>query len=198
MSLRRFSKQIEVGCDEAGRGSLSGPVVAAAVILPQDFINDELNDSKKLTHTKRDKLNNIILDEALACEVGIVKPKKIDEINILNASILAMHKALEKIDIDFNLILIDGPYFKSFKNKKHQCIIRGDSKFYAIAAASIIAKTYRDNLMKKIHDKFPEYMWCQNKGYPTKEHKRAIKKHGPSIHHRRSFKLIDKQMSLKI
>jgi ribonuclease HII len=198
MSLRRFSKQIEVGCDEAGRGSLSGPVVAAAVILPQDFINDELNDSKKLTHAKRDKLNNIILDEALACEVGIVKPKKIDEINILNASILAMHKALEKIDIDFNLILIDGPYFKSFKNKKHQCIIRGDSKFYAIAAASIIAKTYRDNLMKKIHDKFPEYMWCQNKGYPTKEHKRAIKKHGPSIHHRRSFKLIDKQMSLKI
>ncbi|MDG2139728.1 MAG: ribonuclease HII [Flavobacteriales bacterium] len=198
MSLRRFSKQIEVGCDEAGRGSLSGPVVAAAVILPQDFINDELNDSKKLTHAKRDKLNNIILDEALACEVGIVKPKKIDEINILNASILAMHKALEKIDIDFNLILIDGPYFKSFKNKKHQCIIRGDSKFYAIAAASIIAKTYRDNLMKKIHDKFPEYMWCQNKGYPTKEHKKAIKKHGPSIHHRRSFKLIDKQMSLKI
>ena len=156
MSLRRFSKQIEVGCDEAGRGSLSGPVVAAAVILPQDFINDELNDSKKLTHAKRDKLNNIILDEALACEVGIVKPKKIDEINILNASILAMHKALEKIDIDFNLILIDGPYFKSFKNKKHQCIIRGDSKFYAIAAASIIAKTYRDNLMKKIHDKMTE------------------------------------------
>ncbi len=198
MNLKRFSKQIEVGCDEAGRGSLSGPVVAAAVILPLDFINDELNDSKKLTHAKRDKLNNIILDKALACEVGIVKPKKIDEINILNASILAMHKALGKIDIDFNIILIDGPHFKSFENKKHQCIIRGDSKFYAIAAASIIAKTYRDNLMKKLHNKFPEYMWCQNKGYPTKEHKKAIKNYGPSTHHRKSFKLIDKQISLKI
>ena len=198
MNLKRFSKQIEVGCDEAGRGSLSGPVVASAVILPKNFINNGLNDSKKLSHIKRDKLSNIILNKALACEVGIVKPRKIDEINILQASILAMHKAIEKINIDFNVILVDGPYFKSFKNKKHQCVIRGDSKLYAIAAASIIAKTYRDNLMKKLHNKFPEYMWCQNKGYPTKEHKRAIKDYGPSIHHRKSFKLIDKQMSLKI
>lgn len=198
MSLKRFSNQIEVGCDEAGRGSLAGPVIAAAVILPLNFKNKDLNDSKKISAKKREELSHIIKKHALAYEVGIVNPVKIDEINILNSSILAMHKALNKIDIKFEVLLIDGPYFKNYKNYKHECIIRGDSKFQAIAAASIIAKTYRDKLMSKIHEDFPSYNWLSNKGYPTKEHRKAIEKTGVSIHHRKSYKLVDNQISLKI
>ena len=198
MSLKRFSNQIEVGCDEAGRGCLAGPVIAAAVILPLNFKNKELNDSKKLSAKKREELSQIIKKHALAYEVGIVNPVKIDEINILNSSILAMHKAINKINIKYEILLIDGPYFKSYKNYNHECIIRGDSKFQAIAAASIIAKTYRDRLMSKIHEDFPIYNWLSNKGYPTKEHRKAIEKIGISSHHRKSYKLVENQISLKI
>lgn len=198
MSLKRFSSKIEIGCDEAGRGSLSGPVVASAVILPINFKNSNLDDSKKLSLRKREELSEIILEKAISCEIGIVDEKKIDEINILNASILAMHKALKKTQNTFEVILVDGPHFKSYKNHSHNCIIRGDSKYLAIAAASIIAKTYRDKFMRKIHDEFPNYKWCKNKGYPTKEHRLAIKSFGVSKYHRKSFKLIDNQTSLMI
>ncbi|MDC0029319.1 ribonuclease HII [bacterium] len=198
MSLKRFSSKIEIGCDEAGRGSLSGPVVASAVILPKNFKNSDLDDSKKLSLRKREELSEIILEKAISCEIGIVDEKKIDEINILNASILAMHKALKKTQNTFEVILVDGPHFKSYKNHSHNCIIRGDSKYLAIAAASIIAKTYRDKFMRKIHDEFPNYKWCKNKGYPTKEHRLAIKSFGVSKYHRKSFKLIDNQTSLMI
>ena len=198
MSLKRFSSKIEIGCDEAGRGSLSGPVVASAVILPKNFKNSDLDDSKKISLRKREELSEIILEKAISCEIGIVDEKKIDEINILNASILAMHKALKKTQNTFEVILVDGPYFKNYKNHSHNCIIRGDSKYLAIAAASIIAKTYRDKFMRKIHDEFPNYKWCKNKGYPTKEHRLAIKSFGVSKYHRKSFKLIDNQTSLMI
>ena len=198
MSLKRFSNKIEIGCDEAGRGSLSGPVVASAVILPKKFKNSDLDDSKKLSLKKREELSKIILEEALSYEIGIVDQTEIDEINILNASILAMHKALEKTKIDFEVILVDGPHFKKYENHPHNCIVRGDSKYLAIAAASIIAKTYRDKFMREIHNEFPNYKWCKNKGYPTKEHRLAIKNFGISKYHRKSFKLIDNQTSLMI
>ena len=198
MSLKRFSNKIEIGCDEAGRGSLSGPVVASAVILPKKFKNSDLDDSKKLPLKKREELSKIILEEALSYEIGIVNQTEIDEINILNASILAMHKALEKTKIDFEVILVDGPHFKKYENHPHNCIVRGDSKYLAIAAASIIAKTYRDKFMTEIHNEFPNYKWCKNKGYPTKEHRLAIKNFGISKYHRKSFKLIDNQTSLMI
>ena len=198
MSLKRFSNKIEIGCDEAGRGSLSGPVVASAVILPKKFKNSDLNDSKKLSLKKREELSKIILAEALSYEIGIVDQTEIDEINILNASILAMHKALEKTQINFEVILVDGPHFKKYKNHSHNCIVRGDSKYLAIAAASVIAKTYRDKFMREIHNEFPYYKWFKNKGYPTKEHRLAIKNFGVSKYHRKSFKLIDNQTSLMI
>ena len=194
----RYSNLIEVGCDEAGRGSLCGPVVAAAVILPDDFINKDLDDSKKISFKKRNELSEIIYKEALACEIGIVSPKEIDKINILQASILSMHKAIEKITLTFELILVDGPHFKKYKNFNHKCIIRGDSKYQAIAAASIIAKTYRDELMMKMHVDYPQYKWCRNKGYPTPEHRQAIINFGITNHHRKSFKLINNQTTLNI
>ena len=194
----RHSNLIEVGCDEAGRGSLCGPVVAAAVILPNDFINKDLDDSKKISLKKRNELSGIIYNEALACEIGIVSPKEIDKINILQASILSMHKAIEKITLPFELILVDGPHFNKYKNYNHECIIRGDSKYQAIAAASIIAKTYRDKLMKKIHVDYPQYKWSRNKGYPTPEHRQAIINFGITNHHRKSFKLINNQTTLNI
>ena len=194
----RYSNLIEVGCDEAGRGSLCGPVVAAAVILPNDFFNNDLNDSKKISFKKRNELSGVIHNEALACEIGIVNPKEIDKINILQASILSMHKAIEKIKLPFELILVDGPHFNKYKNYNHKCIIRGDSKYQAIAAASIIAKTYRDKLMKKIHVDYPQYKWSRNKGYPTPEHRQAIINFGITNHHRKSFKLINNQTTLNI
>ena len=194
----RYSNLIEVGCDEAGRGSLCGPVVAAAVILPNNFFNKDLDDSKKISLKKRNELSEIIYKEALACEIGIVSPKEIDKINILQASILSMHKAIEKITLTFELILVDGPHFKKYKNFNHKCIIRGDSKYQAIAAASIIAKTYRDKLMMKMHVDYPQYKWCRNKGYPTPEHRQAIINFGITNHHRKSFKLINNQTTLNI
>jgi len=190
MLAKSFTKtKIEAGCDEAGRGCLAGPVFAGAVILPKGFTNDLLNDSKKLKEKDRDALRLIIEEEALAWAVGIVDHKKIDEINILNASFLAMHLAIKKLSITPELLLIDGNRFKAYKSIPHQCIIKGDGKFMSIAAASILAKTHRDDYMKSIHEQYPEYMWKQNKGYPTLAHRRAISHHGVTPFHRLSFNL---------
>jgi len=192
-----FTKtKIEAGCDEAGRGCLAGPVFAGAVILPKGFTNDLLNDSKKLKEKDRDALRLIIEKEALAWAVGIVDHKKIDEINILNASFLAMHRAIEKLSITPELLLIDGNRFKAYKSIPHECIIKGDGKFMSIAAASILAKTHRDEFMKSIHEQYPEYMWKQNKGYPTLAHRKAISLHGVAPYHRLSFNL-NEQMKIK-
>ena len=186
-------KLIEVGCDEAGRGCLAGPVVASAVILPKNFKNKLLNDSKKLTESQRNKLRPIIEKEAIGWAVGIVYPKEIDKINILNASFKAMHKAIDQLEIKPELILVDGNRFNNYKNINHKCIIKGDSKYMCIAAASILAKTYRDDIMLNLHEKEPMYLWFKNKGYPTKEHRSAIKKHGATKYHRKTFTLLPKQ-----
>ena len=190
--------KIEVGCDEAGRGCLAGPVVAAAVILPKKFKHTLLNDSKQLSEKKRVLLRTEIKEHAIAYAVGIVDHKEIDEINILNASILAMHRALDQIKNPFDSILVDGNRFKKYNETEHHCIIKGDGKYLSIAAASILAKTYRDDLMKKLHMKHPQYQWENNKGYPTKSHRAAIKKIGISQYHRKSFKLLPEQLSLNI
>ncbi len=186
---------IEAGCDEAGRGCLAGPVVAAAVILPSDFKNDLLNDSKKLSEKQRYQLRPIIEKEAIAFGVGIVDHLEIDEINILNASFLAMHRAVEKLSKIPEHLLIDGNRFKPYPNIS-PCIIKGDGKLLPIAAASILAKTYRDDIMGKLHFKYPEYLWDKNKGYPTKAHRNAIQKIGPSPFHRKSFKLLENQLKI--
>lgn len=195
---KRFSKdQIEAGCDEAGRGCLAGPVVAAAVILPDNFKNDILNDSKQLSEKKRDLLVPIIKEQALAYGIGIVDHEEIDEINVLNASFEAMHRAVRQLTTKPELLLIDGNRFNPFKGIAHECIIKGDSKFLSIAAASVLAKTHRDYLMAEYHEKYPVYDWKGNKGYPTKKHRQAILEHGPSPIHRKSFKLLaDEQLSM--
>jgi len=180
---------IEAGCDEAGRGCLAGPVFAAAVILPKDYQNEMLDDSKKLNHAKREKLRTQIHEDAIAWAVAQVDNGKIDEINILNASILAMQIAVGKLSIKPQLLLIDGNRFKPYHNIPHECIIKGDGKFLSIAAASILAKTYRDDFMEKIHQEFPYYNWRQNKGYPVKHHKQAIAEYGITQYHRLSFRL---------
>ena len=190
--------KIEVGCDEAGRGCLAGPVVAAAVILPKNFKQSLLNDSKQLSEKKRILLRTEIKEHAIAYAVGIVDHKEIDEINILNASILAMHRALDQIKNPFNSILVDGNRFKKYNETEHHCIIKGDGKYLSIAAASILAKTYRDDLMKKLHLEHPQYQWENNKGYPTKSHRAAIKRIGVSQYHRKSFRLLPEQLSLNI
>ena len=190
--------KIEVGCDEAGRGCLAGPVVAAAVILPKNFKHPLLNDSKQLSEKKRVLLRTEIKEHAIAYAIGIVDHKEIDEINILNASILAMHRALDQIKNPFDSILVDGNRFKKYNETEHHCIIKGDGKYLSIAAASILAKTYRDDLMKKLHLKHPQYQWENNKGYPTKSHRAAIKKIGVSQYHRKSFRLLPEQLSLNI
>lgn len=181
---------IEAGCDEAGRGCLAGPVVAAAVILPSDFSNDLLDDSKKLTEAKRKKLRPIIEKEAIAYGVAFVTEKEIDNINILNASFLAMHRAVDMLSNTPEMLLIDGNRFNPYKGIDHECIIKGDGKYLSIAAASVLAKTYRDDYMEKLHLEFPMYDWINNKGYPTKKHRRAILEHGPCTHHRQSFTLL--------
>lgn len=180
--------KIEVGCDEAGRGCLAGPVYAAAVILPKGFENDILNDSKQLSEKNRDQLRIIIENESLAWAVGQVDQKEIDEINILNASFLAMHRALDQLKINAELILVDGNRFKTYNEIKHECIIKGDGKYASIAAASILAKTHRDEFMTKISNEYPEYLWTKNKGYPTKSHRAAIEKFGICNYHRKSFR----------
>ncbi len=188
--------RVEAGCDEAGRGCLAGPVFAAAVILPPDFSHPILNDSKQLSEKKRNLLRPIIEEKSMAWAVAQVGPKRIDEINILNASIEAMHLATKALTIIPELLLIDGPRFHPYPNIPHSCEVKGDARFMSIAAASILAKTYRDEYMAKIHEEFPAYNWIQNKGYPTKEHRRGIKTHGPSPHHRMSYRLLDDQISL--
>ncbi|MAU35775.1 MAG: ribonuclease HII [Flavobacteriales bacterium] len=192
------SKKLVAGCDESGRGCLAGPVVSAAVILPKNFNNKSLNDSKKLTKEIRNKLKIIIEKQAISWAIGIVSCEEIDKINILNASILAMHRAIKKLNIKPELLIIDGNRFKPFKDIKHKCIVKGDSKYCSIAAASILAKTYRDDIMINLDTEEPKYKWKKNKGYPTKEHKNAIQEIGISKHHRRSFKLLTSQLSLEI
>lgn len=184
------NKLVEAGCDEAGRGCLAGPVVAAAVILPKDFKHDLLNDSKKLSESQRKKLRPIIEQEAIAWAVGIVDEKEIDTINILNASFLAMHRAVDQLNFVPEHLLIDGNRFNAYSTIPHTCIIKGDGKFLSIAAASVLAKTYRDEIMEELHLKHPIYNWKKNKGYPTKEHRRAILENGECNYHRKSFTLL--------
>lgn len=197
MLKKSFSKLLyECGTDEAGRGCLAGPVTAAAVILPKNFRNKLINDSKQLTEVHRDKLRPIIEKKAVCFSVQHIYMEEIDQINILNASILAMHKCIENLDPAPEFILVDGNRFKPFPSIPHECVIKGDGKFLAIAAASILAKTYRDEYMKKIHEEYPMYNWKQNKGYPTIEHREAIKKYGTTRYHRQSFKLLPEQLEL--
>lgn len=181
---------IEVGCDEAGRGCLAGPVVASAVILPKNFRNELLNDSKKLSEKERTSLRLIIEKEAIEFAVSFIFEEKIDEINILNASIQAMHDSLDQLNTKFSFILIDGNRFKNYKDIEYECVVKGDGKYMSIAAASILAKTYRDEYMLKINQEFPAYKWKQNKGYPTQSHREAIKQFGACAYHRKSFNLL--------
>ena len=183
----------EAGCDEAGRGCLAGPVVAAAVILPSDYSHPLLNDSKKLTEKQRELLRPIIEKDAISWAVGVVSEVEIDEINILNASFLAMHRAIDQLKTRPELLLIDGNRFNPYQNLRHECIIKGDGKFLSIAAASILAKTYRDEHMEKIHFEHPNYNWKKNKGYPTIEHRKAIEEFGSTKYHRQSFTLLAPQ-----
>ena len=181
---------IEAGCDEAGRGCLAGAVFAAAVILPVDFECEMLNDSKQLTETQRYKLRPIIEKTALAWQIGIVSPQEIDKINILNASFLAMHRALDGLKIRPEHLIIDGNRFKKYGNTPHQCIVKGDSKYLSIAAASVLAKTYRDDYMQNLHKEFPNYEWQKNKGYPTRKHRTCICEYGITSYHRKTFRLL--------
>ena len=194
LKLKYSQSLFECGTDEAGRGCLAGPVTAAAVILPDTFSNNLLNDSKQLSEKKRDLLKPIIEMESVCFGVAHIFPEEIDKINILNASILAMHKAVEQLDkVEF--IAVDGNKFKPFGDIPFETVIKGDGKFLNIAAASILAKTNRDAYMAKIHEEFPMYNWIQNKGYPTKEHREAIKKYGITPYHRKSFRLLPEQLS---
>lgn len=187
---------IEAGCDEAGRGCLAGPVFAAAVILPASFENGLLNDSKKLTEKQRYKLRPLIEKEALAWAVEAVSNTEIDEVNILNASFLAMNRAVQKLKIEPEHLLIDGNRFRPQTEIPFTCMIKGDGRFLSIAAASVLAKTYRDDFMQKIHADFPNYDWNKNKGYPTKKHREGIKKFGVTKYHRMTFRLLNEQLDL--
>lgn len=189
-------KLLEAGCDEAGRGCLAGPVYAAAVILPKDYKNNILNDSKQLSESKRKLLRTEIEKEAISYAIGKVDNIEIDKINILNASFLAMHRAIEQLNIQPELLLIDGNRFKPYQKIPHECIIKGDGKFLSIAAASILAKTYRDDFMEQAHEKYPHYDWKTNKGYPTKKHRNGIKEYGTTPLHRLSFRLLPEQLEI--
>ena len=188
--------RIEVGCDEAGRGCLAGPVTAAAVILPEDFHNDLLNDSKQLTERQRDILRPIIEREAIAWAVAFVSPQEIDEINILKASFTAMHRAIDQLKVRPEALLIDGNRFIKYQDVPHTCIVKGDGKMMSIAAASVLAKTHRDEYMYRIAKDFPQYAWEKNKGYPTPAHREAIEKYGTTPHHRMTFQLLNPHLSL--
>lgn len=185
--------KVEAGLDEVGRGCLSGPVVAAAVILPKNYHNEILNDSKQLTEAKRIKVEKHILEHAIAYQVKEVSHQKIDEINILNASFLAMHLAVDELEKVPELLLVDGNRFKQYKEIEHLCVVKGDSKYMSIAAASVLAKNYRDRLMTELGKQYPEYGWEKNVGYPTKKHRQAIKEFGVTPHHRLSFQLLPKE-----
>ena len=183
-------KLIEAGCDEVGRGCIAGPVVAAAVILPPNYKNKFITDSKKISQKKRIELGEKIIDNAISWGISEVSNNKIDKINILNASILAMHRALDRLKVRPEFIIVDGNKFKPYDNISHECIIRGDNKFQNIAAASILAKNYRDGLMKNLSIEYIKYSWESNFGYPTKKHRNSIKKYGVTKYHRKSFKLL--------
>jgi ribonuclease HII len=198
LTLKYSEFKLECGTDEAGRGCLAGPVTAAAVILSDNFSNDILNDSKQLAEVKRDLLKPIIENESLSFGIAHVFQEEIDQINILNASILAMHKSIEQLNPIPEFIIVDGNKFKPYKKIPFETIIKGDGKFMSIAAASVLAKTYRDEYMAKIHEEFPMYNWKQNKGYPTKEHREAIKKYGISKYHRKTFRLLPEQLKLDL
>lgn len=193
-----YEGKVEAGCDEAGRGCLAGSVYAAAVILPKDYQNDLLNDSKQLTEKKRYQLREIIERDAVAWAVGVVTSEEIDKINILNASILAMHRALDQLKVRPEAIIVDGNRFKKYKNLPHTTIVKGDGKYLTIAAASILAKTYRDDYMNCLAKEYPQYDWLSNKGYPTKKHREAIRQFGITPYHRKSYNLLgDGQLSLE-
>lgn len=199
MLYNRFSHfSIESGTDEAGRGCLAGPVTAAAVILPENFENNILNDSKQLTEKARAQLRSILEDQAISFAVTHLEPLVIDEINILNASIKAMQDSILKLNPKPEYIIVDGNRFKAILDIPHSCIVKGDAKFMSIAAASVLAKTYRDEYMNKIHEEFPMYNWKQNKGYPTQEHREAIRKYGVTKYHRMSFRLLPEQLKLEL
>ncbi len=187
---------IQAGVDEAGRGCLAGPVVAAAVILPEGFYHPLLNDSKQINRSTRDQLRKIIEQESLSWAVGICSPEEIDELNILWASVAAMHKALYLLKVPFDSIAVDGNRFKPFKDIPHKTEVKGDARFLHIAAASILAKTHRDELMEKLHEEFPQYGWNSNAGYPTVAHRNAIREWGPCLHHRKSFRLLPDPLTL--
>ena len=197
LELKYNTNCLEAGCDEAGRGCLAGPVFAAAVILPDNFSNELLNDSKQLSEKQRTCLRTVIEREALDWAVASVDNHEIDRINILNASILAMHRALDQLNIQPEHIIVDGNRFKSYRQIPHLCIVKGDGKYMSIAAASILAKTHRDEYMEKLHRQYPHYNWQKNKGYPTKEHRKSITEYGTTDFHRMSFNLLDRQTELQ-
>lgn len=188
--------RLEAGCDEAGRGCLAGPVFAAAVILPADFENEQLNDSKKLTEKQRYALRPVIEQQALAFAVGVVDNHEIDRINILNASFLAMHRAIAQLRLTPEHLLIDGNRFKAYPEIAHTCVVKGDGKFLSIAAASVLAKTYRDDYMDDIHQEFPQYDWLKNKGYPTLHHRKMVREIGVTPYHRLTFANLGDQLKL--
>ena len=197
LTNRYYEGKIEARCDEAGRGCLAGSVYAAAVILPPDYQNELLNDSKQLTEKRRYELREIIERDAVAWAVGIVTPEEIDKINILNASILAMHRALDQLKVRPEAIIVDGNRFKPYQNLPYSTIVKGDGKYLSIAAASILAKTYRDDYMNELAREYPQYDWLSNKGYPTKKHREAIRQYGITPYHRKSYNLLgDGQLSL--
>lgn len=196
LELSLYPDLVEAGCDEAGRGCLAGAVFAAAVILPKGFISEKLNDSKQMTEKERYALRPLIEEQALAWAIGIVDQKEIDEINILNASFLAMQRAVANLKTRPQHLLIDGNRFRKYEDIPHTCVVKGDGKLLPIAAASVLAKTYRDDYMLNLHREYPLYDWDHNKGYPTKKHREAIDKHGVTPYHRLTFNLTDKQLKL--
>ena len=197
LSLKIHPNLVECGTDEAGRGCLAGPVTAAAVILPDDFSHPWLTDSKQLSERKRGKLRPLIEESAVSFAVIHVNVDEIDQVNILNASIMGMQRAIENLDSIPQFIAVDGNRFKPFKKIPYECVVKGDSKYLHIAAASILAKTYRDDLLKELHEEFPQYNWLRNKGYPTAEHRNALRKFGPTPYHRRSFRLLPEQLRIQ-
>ncbi|RCW94152.1 ribonuclease HII [Winogradskyella arenosi] len=198
LKFQYSNHKIECGTDEAGRGCLAGPVTAAAVILPRRFKNSILTDSKQLSKSNRALLKPLIEQDSISFAVTHIYEEEIDSINILNASILAMHQSIEKLEISPEFIIVDGNRFKPFKNIPYETIVKGDGKYMSIASASVLAKTHRDAYMEKIHEEFPMYNWKQNKGYPTKEHRAAIEKYGITKYHRKSFRLLPEQYELNL
>ncbi|NVJ89478.1 MAG: ribonuclease HII [Flavobacteriaceae bacterium] len=198
LKLNYSGFKLEAGTDEAGRGCLSGPVVAAAVILAEDFTHPLLNDSKQLSEKKRQLLKPIIEQEAIAFSVAFIDNTEVDKLNVLQASLTGMHRSLQQLKVAPEFIIVDGNKFKNYKDIPHKTIIKGDAKFMSIASASVLAKTYRDEFMEQIHQEFPQYNWKKNKGYPTKEHRAAIKKYGITKYHRKTFKLLPEQLKLAL